>query len=208
MAEAAVTEQREQRYRLMKIGLQINDFSWSGGPARLGATLAKIAQTAEECGFDRIGVADHLWQHPIMGGPESEELECYTTLAFMAANTRSIKLMAMVTGVHFRYPGVLAKTVTTLDVLSGGRTWLGIGAGHYEEEARGLGIPFPARKERFEMLEETVQICLRMWSGEHGDDRPFEGRHYRLERPLKLPQSLTRPHPPILIAGDGERKTP
>jgi F420-dependent oxidoreductase-like protein len=191
----------------MKLGLQINNFSWPVGPARFAATLAEIAQTAEDCRFDSIGVADHLWQHPIMGGPESEELECYTTLAFMAANTSRIKLMAMVTGVHFRYPGILAKTVTTLDVLSGGRAWLGIGAGHYEEEAHGLGIPFPALKERFEMLEETVQICLRMWSGEHGDERPFEGRHYRLERPLNLPQSLTRPHPPIMIAGDGERKT-
>jgi F420-dependent oxidoreductase-like protein len=191
----------------MKLGLQINDFSWPVGPARFAATLAEIAQTAEDCRFDSIGVADHLWQHPIMGGPENEELECYTTLAFMAANTSRIKLMAMVTGVHFRNPGVLAKIVTTLDVLSGGRTWLGIGAGHYEEEARGLGIPFPPLKERFEMLEEAVQICLRMWSGEHGDERPFEGRHYRLERPLNLPQSLTRPHPPIMIAGDGERKT-
>ena len=114
---------------------------------------------------------------------------------------------AMVSGVHFRYPAILAKVVTTLDVLSGGRAWLGIGSGHYEEETRGLGIPFPPQKERFEMLEETVQICLRMWSGERGDERPFEGTHYRLERPLNLPQSLTRPHPPIMIAGDGERKT-
>src|SRR5919199_560903 len=207
MAEPVVTEQKEQRYRLMKLGLQINDFSWPGGPARLGATLAEIAQAAEEYGFDRIGVADHFWQHPIMGGPEADELECYTTLAFLAANTSNIKLGAMVTGVHFRHPGVLAKTVTTLDVLSGGRAWFGIGAGHYEEEARGLGIPFPPLKERFEMLEETVQICLRMWSGERGDERPFKGRHYRLERPLNLPQSLTRPHPPVMIAGDGERKT-
>lgn len=191
----------------MKLGLQINDFSWPGGPARLGVTLAEIAQTAEECGFDRLGVADHFWQHPIMGGPEADELECYTTLAFLAANTSNVELTAMVTGTHFRHPSVLAKTVTTLDVLSGGRAWLGIGAGHYEEEARGLGIPFPPLKERFEMLEETVQIALQMWSGERGDERPFEGKHYRLGRPLNLPQSLSRPHPPILIAGDGERKT-
>ena len=188
----------------MKLGLQINNFSWAGGPARSGATLVEIAHTAEEAGFDRIGVADHLWQHPIMGGPEAEELECYTTLAFLAANTSRVRLTAMVTGVHFRHPGVLAKTVTTLDVLSGGRAGFGIGAGHYEEEAHGLGIPFPPLKERFEMLEETVQVCLRMWSG---DERPFEGRHYRLGRPLNLPQSLTRPHPPIMLAGDGERKT-
>jgi F420-dependent oxidoreductase-like protein len=191
----------------VKLGLQINDFGWPGGPCSVGATVAEIAQTAEGSGFDRIGVADHVWQHPIMGGPEAEELECYTTLAFLAANTSRTKLTAMVTGVHFRHPGVLAKTVTTLDVLSGGRAWLGIGSGHYEQEARGLGIPFPPLKERFEMLEETVQICLRMWSGERGDERPFEGKHYRLERPLNLPQSLSRPHPPIMIAGDGERKT-
>jgi F420-dependent oxidoreductase-like protein len=188
----------------VKLGLQINNFSWAGGPARSAATLAEIARAAEGCGFDRIGVSDHLWQHPIMGGPEAEELECYTTLAFLAANTSRVHLTEMVTGVHFRHPGVLAKTMTTLDVLSGGRAGFGIGAGHYEEETRGLGIPFPPLKTRFEMLEETVQICLRMWSG---DERPFEGKHYRLERPLNVPQSLTRPHPPVMIAGDGEKKT-
>jgi F420-dependent oxidoreductase-like protein len=188
----------------VKLGLQLNSFDWYGGPERFGRTLVEIAQAAEEAGLDRIGVADHVWQHPIMGGPEAEEPECYTTLAFLAASTSDIGLTAMVTGVHFRYPGVLAKMVTTLDVLSGGRAALGIGAGHYEEEARGLGIPFPPLKERFEMLEETLQICLRMWSG---DERPFEGEHYRLERPLNLPQSLIRPHPPVMIAGDGERKT-
>jgi alkanesulfonate monooxygenase SsuD/methylene tetrahydromethanopterin reductase-like flavin-dependent oxidoreductase (luciferase family) len=113
----------------------------------------------------------------------------------------------MVSGVHFRHPAMLVKAVTTLDVLSGGRAWLGIGSGHYGEEARGLGVPFPPQKERFEMLEEMVQIALRMWSGERGDERPFEGKHYKLGRPLNLPQSLTRPHPPIMIAGDGEKKT-
>ncbi len=188
----------------MKLGLQLNSFDWNGGPERFGSNLMDIARTAEAVGFDRIGVADHVWQHPIMGGPEANEPECYATLAFLAAHTGRVGLGAMVSGVHFRYPGVLAKTVTTLDVLSGGRAALGIGAGHYEEEARGLGIPFPALKERFEMLEETLQICLRMWSG---DERPFEGEHYRLERPLNLPQSLSRPHPPVMIAGDGERKT-
>jgi F420-dependent oxidoreductase-like protein len=191
----------------MKLGLQLNSFDWVGGPERYGRTLADIARSAEEAGFDYIAVADHVWQHPIMGGPEANEPECYTTLAFLAANTQRVKLMAMVSGVHFRYPAMLAKTVTTLDVLSGGRAWLGIGSGHYEEEATGLGIPYPPQKERFEMLEETVQIALRMWSGEQGDERPFEGEHYRLERPLNVPQSLTRPHPPIMIAGDGEKKT-
>ena len=191
----------------MKLGLQLNSFAWEGGPERFGITLTDIARAAEEAGFDRIGVADHLWQHPIMGGPEAEELECYTTLAFLAANTERTRLTAMVSGVHFRHPAVLIKTVTTLDVLSRGRAGFGIGSGHYEEETRGLGIPFPPQRERFEMLEETVQIALRMWSGEHGDERPFEGRHYQLERPLNLPQSLSRPHPPVMIAGDGERKT-
>jgi alkanesulfonate monooxygenase SsuD/methylene tetrahydromethanopterin reductase-like flavin-dependent oxidoreductase (luciferase family) len=128
-------------------------------------------------------------------------------LSFVAANTERVGLTAMVSGVHFRHPAVLVKAVSTLDVLSGGRAALGIGSGHYEEEARGLGVPFPPQSERFEMLEEAVQIALRMWSGESGDERSFEGRHYRLERPLNLPQSLSRPHPPIMIAGDGERKT-
>ena len=191
----------------MKLGLQINSFDWTGGPERFGATLTEIAAAAEDAGFDRIAVADHVWQHPIMGGPEADEPECYSTLSFLAASTRTAKLGAMVSGVHFRHPGMLVKTVTTLDVLSGGRAWLGIGSGHYEEETRGLGIPFPPQRERFEMLEETAQIALRMWSGERGNESPFEGKHYQLERPLNLPQSLTRPHPPIMIAGDGEKKT-
>lgn len=152
-------------------------------------------------------MADHVWPHPIIGGPEAEELECYSMLAFLAANTSRIKLTFMVTGVNFRHPGILAKMVTTLGVLSGGRAWLGMCSRHYEEEAWGLGIPFPPQKERFEMLEETVQICLRMWSGRRGDERPFEVTHYGLERPLKLPQSLSKPHPPTMIAGEGERKT-
>jgi F420-dependent oxidoreductase-like protein len=188
-------------------GPQLNSFDWSGGPGRFGRNLADIGTIAEEAGFDRIGVADHVWQHPIMGGPEADEPECYSTLTFLAANTQRVKLTAMVSGVHFRHPAVLVKTVTTLDVLSGGRACFGVGSGHYEEETLGLGIPFPPQRERFEMLEETVQIALRMWNGERGDERPFEGKHYRLERPLNLPQSISRPHPPIMIAGDGERKT-
>jgi F420-dependent oxidoreductase-like protein len=191
----------------MKLGLQLNSFDWAGGPGRFGKNLVEIGRVAEEAGFDRIGVADHLWQHPIMGGPEANEPECYTTLTFLAANTEQIGLTAMVSGIHFRHPAVLVKSVTTLDVLSGGRAGFGVGSGHYPEETAGLGIPFPPQKERFEMLEETLQIALSMWSGERGDDCPFEGKHYKLERPLNLPQSLTRPHPPIMIAGDGEKKT-
>jgi F420-dependent oxidoreductase-like protein len=191
----------------VKLGLQLNSFDWTGAPERFGAMLIEIAVAAEEAGFDRIGVADHVWQHPIVGGPEADAPECYATLSFLAANTERVMLTAMVSGIHFRHPAVLVKSVTTLDVLSGGRAWLGIGSGHYEEETRGLGIPFPPQKERFEMLEETAQIALRMWSGDRGDERPFEGKHYHLERPLNLPQRLARPHPPIMIAGDGEKKT-
>lgn len=191
----------------MKLGLHLNSFDWDGGPGRFGATLARIGGAAEEAGFDRIAVADHLWQHPIMGGPEADEPECYTTLAFLAANTEKVGLTAMVSGIHFRHPAVLVKAVTTLDVLSSGRAGFGVGSGHYPEETAGLGIPFPPQEERFEMLEETLRIALRMWSGERGDGRPFEGEHYKLGRPLNLPQSLSRPHPPIMVAGDGEKKT-
>src|SRR5216684_1097552 len=191
----------------MKIGLTVPDFTWPGGPAKVGSTMAEIARTADQAGFESIWVMDHFWQIRGNGPPEHEMLEGYTALAFMAGLTSRARLGTMVTGTPYRYPGVLAKTVTTLDVLSGGRAWLGIGVGDYEEEARGLGIPYPSLKERFEMLEETLQICLRMWSGARGDERPFEGTHYRLERPLNLPQSLSRPHPPILIGGDGEHKT-
>ncbi len=191
----------------MKLGLQIPNFTWSSGPTRLGPTLAEIAGAADSCGFEFITVMDHFWQIGMVGPVEDEMLECYTTLAFLAAHSKQAKLLGMVTGNPYRHPGVLAKTVTTLDVLSGGRAWLGIGAGWNEEEARGLGIPFPSMKDRFEMLEETLQICLRMWDGEHGEDGPFEGTHYRLERTLNSPQSVTRPHPPILIGGSGEKKT-
>jgi alkanesulfonate monooxygenase SsuD/methylene tetrahydromethanopterin reductase-like flavin-dependent oxidoreductase (luciferase family) len=130
----------------MKLGLQLNSFDWTGGPERYGAALTEIAPTAEDAGFDRIVAADHVWQHPMMGGPEANEPECYATLAFLAAHTERVGLGAMVSGVHFRYPAVLVKAVTTLDVLSGGRAWLGVGSGHYEEESRGLGIPFPAQR--------------------------------------------------------------
>lgn len=191
----------------MKLGLHIYDFSWPGGASQIGPTLVKIAQTADVWGFDRISVGDHVWQSPYLGGPEREVLSCYATLAFLTAHTSRIKPIAVATAEPYWQPVLLAKTVTTLDVLSGGRAWLGIGAGDYEEEARGSGLPFPPLKERYEMLEETLQICLRMWHGEQGDERPFEGKHYRIERPLNLPQSLTRPHPPILIAGSGEQRT-
>jgi F420-dependent oxidoreductase-like protein len=188
----------------MKLGLQINDFTWSGGAPKIGPTLAEIAKTADDAGFDSIGVMDHFFQIRAVGPSEHEMLEAYTTLGFLAAHTNRAKLMTFVTGVHYRHPGILAKIVTTLDVISGGRAWLGIGAGWNEEESRGLGIPFQPLKERFEMLEETLEICLQMWSG---NEKPYTGKHYQLERPLNSPQSPSRPHPGILIGGSGEQKT-
>jgi alkanesulfonate monooxygenase len=150
---------------------------------------------------------DHFWQIRGIGPEHHEMLEGYTALSYMAALTSRVRLGTMVTGAVYRHPGVLAKTVTTLDVLSGGRAWLGIGAAWNEAESRGLGIPFPPIKERFERLEETLQICLQMWEGKRGSEKPFHGTHYTLERPLNSPQSLTRPRPPILIGGGGEKKT-
>ena len=188
----------------MKLGFHLNDFDWAGGAAQLGSTLAQIARAGDEAGFDRIGVADHFWRSHYMGSVEGPELECYTTLGFLAASTQRAKLTAMVTAATYRQPGLLAKIVTTLDVLSGGRAWLGIGAGDYEAEARGLGLPFPPLKERFERLEETLQIAHQMWSGEVTQ---YNGKHYHLAETLNSPQALTRPHPPILIGGGGETKT-
>jgi F420-dependent oxidoreductase-like protein len=188
----------------VKIGLQIPDFTWPGGPARLGADLAAVAQTADAAGFEFIGVMDHFFQIRSIGSAKREMLEAYTTLGYLAGSTSRAKLLTLVTGAVYRHPGVLAKQLTTLDVLSGGRAWLGIGAAWNEDEARGLGIPFPPIAERFERLEETIQICLAMWADE---ETPYEGKHFRLERPLNSPQSLTRPHPPIMIGGMGEKKT-
>ena len=189
----------------MQLGLHINDFDWEGGAVRIAPTLSEIARAGEAAGFDRIGVADHFWRSHYMGSVDGPELECYTTLGFLAASTRRVKLTAMVTAATYREPGLLAKIVTTLDVLSQGRAWLGIGAGDYEAEARGLGLPFPPLKERFEMLEETLRICLRMWEGEHGEDKAYHSAHYQLERTLNVPQSVSRPHPPILLGGSGEK---
>jgi F420-dependent oxidoreductase-like protein len=188
----------------MKIGLHIADFTFPDGPAGLRDDLSRIVTTAEEAGFGRVSVMDHLWQIGFLGPPEHEMLEAYTTLGYLAALTSEVELVSWVTAVVYREPGMLAKLVSTLDVLSGGRAWLGIGAAWNEEEARGLGLPFPPTAERFERLEETLQICLQMWSE---NDGPFEGRHYQLARTLNSPQPLHRPHPPILIGGSGEKKT-
>ena len=191
----------------MKLGLHVAATTWDGGPRQLGAKLAEIAQAAEEAGFDLISVPDHVWQHPMMGGAEQNEIEAYTSLAYVAAHTRRVRLLSLATAVPYRSAGLLAKIVTTLDVLSGGRAMLAIGAGDYPEEAEGLGLPFPPLTDRFDLLEDTVRVCLEMWSGKSGSGRSFDGKHVRIGRALNLPQSLSRPHPPILIAGSGERRT-
>jgi F420-dependent oxidoreductase-like protein len=188
----------------MKIGLHITDFTWPDGTPQLASNLGRIATTAEDAGFARISVMDHVWQIGVYGPPEHEMLEAYTTLGYLAARTSRVELLAWVTAVVYREPGLLAKLVTTLDVLSEGRAMLGIGAAWNEHESRGLGLPFPPTSERFERLEEALQICLQMWSD---DDGPYNGKHYQLERTLNSPQPLTRPHPPILIGGGGEKKT-
>jgi F420-dependent oxidoreductase-like protein len=149
-------------------------------------------------------VMDHLWQIGVLGPPEHDMLEAYTTLGYLAARTSKVELLTWVTAVTYREPGLLAKLVSTLDVLSKGRAWLGIGAAWNAEEANGLGLHFPPTAERFERLEETLQICLQMWSE---DDKPYVGQHYKLDRTLNVPQTLQRPHPPILIGGGGEKKT-
>jgi F420-dependent oxidoreductase-like protein len=189
----------------VKLGLELGAFSWEGGPERIGTTLAEIGRTADDAGFSVIGVADHLWQGPHAGGPELPMLECFTTLATLAAHTSNVRLMTGVAGVHFRHPAVLAKAITSLDVLSGGRAMLGIGVGWDADECAGNGIPFPAVGERFAMLEEALQVCHAMWSGEQGSGEAVTGKHYQVTRALNLPQSLSRPNPPILIGGGGNR---
>ncbi|MEP6651453.1 MAG: LLM class F420-dependent oxidoreductase [Lapillicoccus sp.] len=188
----------------MRLGLQVSWFSWPDAPTSIGPTFGRIARNAEAAGLTSLWVMDHFFQIHVIGPPELDMVEGYTALAFAAGQTSRIELGTLVTGVTYRHPGLLAKTVTSLDVLSGGRAWLGIGAAWNEEEHRGLGVPYPATKERFERLKETLQICLQMWAG---DESPYAGEHYQLERPLNVPQSLRRPHPPILIGGGGEKKT-
>ncbi len=189
----------------MKIGLQIPYFTWPGGAPELGARLASIARTADDTGFDSAWVMDHYFQIPMAGPAEAEMLEAYTTLAYLAAQTKRLTLGTMVTGVTYRHPGVLIKQVTALDVLSGGRAWLVIGAAWFDREHEGLGVPFPPLKERFERLEEALQIAHQMWDPD--DNGPFEGKHYQLKETLNVPPALSRPHPRILIGGTGEKKT-
>jgi F420-dependent oxidoreductase-like protein len=191
----------------MKVGLQISSFTWPGGTEAIGPTLAGIVRQADDVGFDSIWVMDHFFQIRSVGRTEEPMLEGWTTLGFMAALTRRARLGLMVGGVHYRYPGLWIKAATTLDVLSGGRAWLGIGAAWNEEESKGLGFPFPPLAERFEMLEETLQIGHQLWTGEHGSEGSFAGRHFQANRLLNSPQSISRPRVPIMVGGGGERKT-
>jgi F420-dependent oxidoreductase-like protein len=192
----------------MKIGLQVPNFTYPGGTAEMHATLANIARAAEAAGFDSLWVMDHFFQigsrdrQSGLGPPEEPMMESYSTLSYFAALTQRIKLGALVTGVVYRYPGILVKTVTTLDVLSGGRAYFGLGAAWNEAESRALGVPFPRPGERLEREEEVLQIALQMWSGNEG---PFNGKHYQLERTLCSPMPLSKPHPPIMVGGTGEK---
>jgi len=188
----------------MKIGLQVPCFTWPGGPTEIARRLADIGKAADDAGFASLWVMDHFFQIEMVGKVEEPMLEGYSALSYLAAVTKSVRLGTMVTGVVYRHPGILVKTATTLDVLSGGRSYFGIGAAWNERESRGLGVPFPAIKERFERLEEALQITKQMWSGQVG---PYDGKHYQLAETLNSPQPISEPHPPILIGGMGERKT-
>jgi F420-dependent oxidoreductase-like protein len=200
----------------MKLGISVTNFSWPVPASDLGPTVSRIARTAEDAGFDSLWVMDHFFQIRISGEPpEAPMLEAYAALAFLAGLTSRIRLGTIVTSVAYRHPGVLIKAVTSLDVLSGGRVIFGVGAGApwnelpagvspRDVETYGLGIPFPSLAERFEQLEEVLEIAHRMW---RGDEEPYAGKHYLLARPLNSPNALQRPHPPILIGGSGERKT-
>src|SRR5260221_3323266 len=188
----------------MRIGLQVPNFTWPNGQSQLGDTFAHIARQADRAGFYSFWVMDHFFQIRGVGPAEHEMLEGWSALAFAAGITNLIRLATIVTCLVHRHPGVLVKTATTLDVLSHGRAYLGIGAAWNEQEAQGLGIPFPPTKVRFEQLEETLRIAHQMWAG---DETPFHGEHYHLERPLNSPNSVQRPHPPILIGGTAEQQT-
>jgi F420-dependent oxidoreductase-like protein len=191
----------------MKFGLQVNSFTWPGGAAAIGPTLARVAQTADEAGFDSIWVMDHFFQIRGLGPPEAPMLEGQTALGYLAAVTKRARIGLMVGGVHYRAPGLWIKATTTLDVLSGGRAWFGIGAAWNVHESKGLGFPFPPLRERFEWLEDTLQMAHAMWSGGSGTGERFDGRRVTATHLINSPQALSRPRVPILVGGGGERKT-
>lgn len=188
----------------MKLGLHVSNFTYGVPVEQLGAKIGEIAAGADQAGFERLSVMDHYFQIPGVGPAENEMFEAYGVLGYIAAKTTRLKLGVLATGITYRHPGFLAKQITGLDVLSGGRAWLGIGAAWFEREHHGLGIPFPPLKTRFEMLEETIKICEQMWSD---NDGPFEGKHFQLAETLCSPKPVQKPRPPILVAGSGEKKT-
>jgi F420-dependent oxidoreductase-like protein len=189
----------------VRVGVHVTKFDHPAGSAGIGAELAAVGQNAEAAGVGWLSVMDHYFQMEHNGGAPDNMLEGYTTLGFLAAHTSTVELSLLVTGVTYRHPGLLAKIVTTLDVLSGGRGTLGIGAAWYEREHLGLGVPFPPLKERFERLEETLRICHQMW--DNGNDGPFEGKHYQLAETINHPPAVRSPRPRVLIGGGGEKKT-
>jgi F420-dependent oxidoreductase-like protein len=188
----------------MHLDLHVTRFDWAGGPARIAPGVARLALTAEDIGVRALSFMDHFFQMEAMAPAEDPMLEGYTALGYVAGLTTRLRLRVLVTGVTYRHPGLLAKTMTTLDVLSGGRAELGLGAAWYEREHRGLGVPFPPLAERFERLEEALRICLQMWSDDNG---PFQGKHYQLAETLCSPKPVSQPRPRIMIGGGGERKT-
>ena len=188
----------------MELAVHCSNLTWPGGARALATTLAEVARTADEGGISTLTLMDHYFQMEALGGPAEPMLEGYTSLGFLAAHTARVELGLLVTGVTYRHPGLLAKIVSTLDVLSGGRALLGLGAAWYEREHLGLGVPFPATRERMERLEETLQICRQMWSS---DDGPFAGNHYRLAETVCVPAPLRPGGPRVLVGGGGERRT-
>jgi F420-dependent oxidoreductase-like protein len=188
----------------MELGIHIGNFTLPGGAEALAPTLAATARAAEDAGCSTFTLVDHWFQVDGFATAQDPMLEGYTSLGFLAAHTETMTLGLLVTGVTYRHPGLLAKIVTTLDVLSGGRAQLGIGAAWYEREHTGLGVAFPPISERFERLEETLQICRQMWSD---DDGPYQGRHYQLAETICSPRPIQQPRPRVLVAGSGERKT-
>lgn len=191
----------------MKLGLQISSFTWPGGAEAIGPTLARIVHAADDAGFDSIWVMDHFFQIRGIGKPEDPMLEGWTTLGFMAAHSRRARLGLMVGGVHYRAPGLWIKAATTLDVLSSGRAWLGIGAAWNQDESLSLGFGFPPLGERFELLEDVLRMAHGMWTGERGSESRYEGRRVTATRLLNSPQSISRPRVPILVGGGGEQRT-
>ncbi len=188
----------------MQLGVHYAGFTHPDWQTTLEDRLTETAVVADQGGVSLLTVMDHWFQMENLGGPEQPMLEGYTTLGYLAAVTERVRLSLLVTGVTYRHPGLLAKTVTTLDRLSRGRAMLGIGAAWYEREHAGLGVPFPSTSERFERLEEALQVCLQMWSD---DDGPYHGQHYQLAETVNVPPPYSRPHPPVLVGGSGERKT-